>query len=276
MHRKSVLTIFTALVLLVAGACDFNPSSPFQGFDEGQGGATLNGRFNGSATSSVSGLRAQSALASAGELFAVIYDAQNVEIARVKVENGTFTLRGLPEAFTLVFVDASGAPVSERMSFAGVKPNQEVDIVVEMVGGEVVLVEEKRTGIDHDDLEIEGTARNIVVGADSMTGSLEVNGYRVVTATGQTSIRKGNRSLTLRDLRSGDRVHVRGVRQSNGDVFAYEIKLQEPEEDEPTSSDKVTLCHVPPGNPSNAKTLTVDASAVPAHLAHGDYLGACK
>ena len=38
---------------------------------------------------------------------------------------------------------------------------------------------------------------------------------------------------------------------------------------------KVTLCHIPPGNPDNAHTITVGASAVPAHLAHGDTLGSC-
>ena len=38
---------------------------------------------------------------------------------------------------------------------------------------------------------------------------------------------------------------------------------------------KVTLCHIPPGNPSNAHTITVGAPAVPAHLAHGDTLGPC-
>ena len=38
---------------------------------------------------------------------------------------------------------------------------------------------------------------------------------------------------------------------------------------------KVTLCHFPPGNPGNPQTLSVGASAVPAHLAHGDTLGAC-
>jgi len=38
---------------------------------------------------------------------------------------------------------------------------------------------------------------------------------------------------------------------------------------------KVTICHIPPGNPANEHTITVGAPAVPAHLAHGDYVGAC-
>lgn len=38
---------------------------------------------------------------------------------------------------------------------------------------------------------------------------------------------------------------------------------------------KVTICHVPPGNPANAHTITVGAPAVKAHLAHGDTIGAC-
>ena len=37
----------------------------------------------------------------------------------------------------------------------------------------------------------------------------------------------------------------------------------------------VTICHIPPGNPSNAQTITVGAAAVNAHLNHGDTLGAC-
>jgi len=40
-------------------------------------------------------------------------------------------------------------------------------------------------------------------------------------------------------------------------------------------STRVTLCHVPPGNPANAHTIVVGQAAVPAHLAHGDSLGAC-
>jgi hypothetical protein len=39
---------------------------------------------------------------------------------------------------------------------------------------------------------------------------------------------------------------------------------------------KVTLCHVQPGNPDNAETITVGAPAALAHLRnHPDYLGPC-
>jgi len=38
---------------------------------------------------------------------------------------------------------------------------------------------------------------------------------------------------------------------------------------------KVTICHYPPGNPSNYHTMEVAQPAVSAHLAHGDTLGAC-
>jgi hypothetical protein len=40
--------------------------------------------------------------------------------------------------------------------------------------------------------------------------------------------------------------------------------------------EKVTICHIPPGNPENAHTITVGAPAVPAHLEnHGDSIGEC-
>lgn len=38
---------------------------------------------------------------------------------------------------------------------------------------------------------------------------------------------------------------------------------------------KITICHVPPGNPANAHSITISANAWPAHQAHGDQLGAC-
>lgn len=38
----------------------------------------------------------------------------------------------------------------------------------------------------------------------------------------------------------------------------------------------ITICHIPPGNPSNAHTITISTSAWPAHQAHGDYIGSCQ
>lgn len=40
-------------------------------------------------------------------------------------------------------------------------------------------------------------------------------------------------------------------------------------------STKVTLCHIPPGNPVNVRTIAVGQAEVEGHLAHGDSLGAC-
>ena len=43
----------------------------------------------------------------------------------------------------------------------------------------------------------------------------------------------------------------------------------------PDSPGKVTIFHIPPGNPENAHTITVGIAALPAHLAHGDSMGEC-
>ena len=39
---------------------------------------------------------------------------------------------------------------------------------------------------------------------------------------------------------------------------------------------KVTICHIPPGNPANAHSITISINALAAHLAHGDSEGACE
>jgi hypothetical protein len=46
----------------------------------------------------------------------------------------------------------------------------------------------------------------------------------------------------------------------------------------PNQTNKVYLCHVPPGNPDNPQLLTISVNAVPAHLTNhaGDRLGQCS
>jgi hypothetical protein len=64
--------------------------------------------------------------------------------------------------------------------------------------------------------------------------------------------------------------------EGSTDVLAYEIKLQNPTTTDPTTgTQSITICHVPPGNPGRARTITIDASAWFAHQGHGDTQGAC-
>jgi chemotaxis protein histidine kinase CheA len=47
-------------------------------------------------------------------------------------------------------------------------------------------------------------------------------------------------------------------------------------EDTTDVKDPVTICHVPPGNPTNRRTLVISRSALQAHLRHGDSEGSCN
>ncbi|MTI37934.1 hypothetical protein, partial [Fulvivirga lutimaris] len=38
---------------------------------------------------------------------------------------------------------------------------------------------------------------------------------------------------------------------------------------------KITICHLPPGNPENVQTIEISENAWPAHEAHGDSMGTC-
>jgi len=38
---------------------------------------------------------------------------------------------------------------------------------------------------------------------------------------------------------------------------------------------KIEICHIPPGNPDNAHTITIPAGNLSGHLAHGDVEGPC-
>lgn len=55
------------------------------------------------------------------------------------------------------------------------------------------------------------------------------------------------------------------------DMGAYEFNCIDDDGD-----GRVTICHTPPGNADNARTITVRVNAVPAHLAHGDHCGPCQ
>ncbi len=58
------------------------------------------------------------------------------------------------------------------------------------------------------------------------------------------------------------------------------LTVTDDEGDEGATTERVRvqgtlICHVPPGNPSNARNITVGSAALKAHLGHGDHVGAC-
>ena len=77
----------------------------------------------------------------------------------------------------------------------------------------------------------------------------------------QSHIRDINKAIreALREYRNGDR-NKNGNGNANGN----------------DDNNKVTICHIPAGNPSAKQTIEVDESAVKAHMAHGDTMGACE
>lgn len=78
-------------------------------------------------------------------------------------------------------------------------------------------------------------------------------------------------------IEDGIMLTVHGEMLTDGRLLADDVSVYvAPETDvEIPAEGPVTICHVPPGNSNNAHTITVDASSVSAHLAHGDYLDPC-
>ena len=72
------------------------------------------------------------------------------------------------------------------------------------------------------------------------------------------------------------------AKQSRGDIEEFDEAVVSNSSASPTTdsdierSGKETICHIPPGNPANAHTITVGAPAVTAHLAHGDVDESCE
>ncbi len=60
-----------------------------------------------------------------------------------------------------------------------------------------------------------------------------------------------------------------------GIMAIWDFKVEHEDEGVRIREDKMQVCHMPPGNPSKAHTITVGGSAVDKHLAHGDGLGPC-
>jgi hypothetical protein len=145
--------------------------------------------------------------------------------------DGSFTLRGLPQGgFTLAF--STGGSEIGRLRFDGVAANKEITIKVEVTASGVQLLDERRDGIGHGNVEIEGHVTGIISLNPNSDSRFAIEGYTVVTRPGKTAIRRRQAGLTAADIRVGDRVHVKGewiptlAASQPQEVLALEIDIQ--------------------------------------------------
>ena len=155
---------------------------------------------------------------------------ENPAITAPVGSDGRFTLRGLPAGgFTLEF--KQGGSTIGRLIFSEVKPNQEITITVAVTATSVTLVEQKRNGIGHGDLEIEGLVEQVITLSTAGDSRFLIDGHTVVARPGQTAIREGNTARTVADVTVGRRVHVKGTwltaESGTQPVLASEIILQD-------------------------------------------------
>jgi len=218
-----------ALVALNACGGGGNPVGPAPLASRG---VALKGTVVGTAGSGSTGsaqLGALGARALAGSGAITVSVQENPAITTTVANDGTFTLRGLPEgSFTLVFT-RDGAPLG-TLTFGSVLPNQELTITVSVSGGSVVLLEEERDGIGHGDVEIEGLVGQVLALDASGESRFLIDGRTVLARPGDTAIREGNSARGVEDVTVGRRVHVKGIwlepAAGTQAVLAYEIVLQ--------------------------------------------------
>jgi hypothetical protein len=226
-RRFLVLSVFIGMPALGLIACGGgNPVSSSAG-----GGIVLHGTVLG-----VAGVGASSLSVSTAAASLTVTVQEQPAISTTVADDGTFTLRGLPEgSFTLVF--ANGGVTLGTIAISGVQPNQEVTITVKVSSSTVTLVEERRNGIGHGDIEIEGLVSAVLALQPAGESRFVIDGKTVAARPGETAIREGNRARTASDVTVGRRVHVKGIwlppDASGQAVLAHEIMLQGEREEAP-------------------------------------------
>ena len=114
-------------------------------------------------------------------------------------------------------------------------------------------------------------------GSDPCQSAIEVGPFELTVMNESITIPHEWRELVsaARDVadRGSFSICARAEGDFNGAIelrkFSFEFGALKPGEK------KVEICHIPPGDPISQHTIIVGSSAVDAHLAHADYLGAC-
>jgi len=180
----------------------------------------------------------------------------------VSLTSGNFTLNG---GDLIVF---NATTVFDGLVVSDLEDGLEVDVDAVLIDGDLFATEIELE--EEDGVELEGTIDNLAFDVSLTSGNFTLNGGDLIVFNA-TTVFEG---LVVSDLENGLEVDVDAVLIDEV-LFATEIELVEEDEEEGSFGNKTTICHIPPGNPGKAHTITVGNPAVPAHLAHGDVLESC-
>jgi uncharacterized protein YndB with AHSA1/START domain len=236
------LFVVSALIPMALAGCG-GPSSP------SDAGVVLQGRVVG-AQAATTAVAARAGTGRTAVETITVTVAEMPEITTTVGADGTFTLRGLPEGdFTLVF--SSGGTTVGTVEFDEVKPNQEITVTVRVEPTGVVVLEERRNGIGHGDLELEGLVTEVLALVPTGESRFVIDDHTVVARLGQTAIREGESRRSVEDVTVGRRVHVKGVylpvENADQPVLAHEIKLQDDDDDDGDDEDAPRTCIISGG-----------------------------
>lgn len=230
---EGISVIAFSLALVGQVGCGSPTSTGTDSLTADVDGIRLNGRFTSRGAASTLGTYEQTSYEGIK-----VFVREDPDIETMVEPDGSFTLRGLPPGqFTLVVMGPGDAGLGE-IPFQSVLANSEITILLELGSGGVVVLEQKRTGIGHGDVELEGVVEEVTPGSHDHEGTLVVNGYTVLARPGETAIREGNRARIMADIRVETQVHVKGVWESPS-ILAHEILLQDEDEEQEDGNDTV-------------------------------------
>jgi hypothetical protein len=181
-------------------------------------------------------------------------------ISSTVAPGGTFTLNGVPAGN--IELHFGGAGVDDRATIADVADNEQIHIDVTVTGARaVVSVTDRKKPANG--VELEGLIASINLGGRTLV----VNGTTVsVPAT--ATIRHGDTTFSLADLRVGQRVHVTGT-TSGSTIVASEVKLQDENPKPPDDAEAEADGTCP------ALTFTVNSTRVSTNASTQFLKGTC-
>ena len=202
---------------------------------------------------------------------------------------------GLDTVTAWLDIDGNGAPDAGEPAEVVTKLWNGVTGTIELNdldGGGVASDDVLEVVVDDKDLDVSPAADTVQV---VVTSTTDPTGLTAVTLT-ETGPETGIFSGTV-TLAAATNDATNELQAANGDTItaSYDDTLdgegndpapveasldvlasdEEEEEEKAEKAEKVTICHLPGGNPGNQHTITVGAPATDAHLAHGDVLGEC-